>query len=320
MEPLAERSSRSRGLTERVAIAIMVAAILVAVGVVTLVSLYMTRMGEAVASLSRVDPVPSYLGRPSAVMIDGTAPVNFLVMTTSAVDGGLSAVMIGHLSANRRHFTLVGLPDDLQVTTPGGRTATLAETYRIDPALTARTVEGLTRTRMDHQIHLELSGFVRVVDALEGLEMSPEARGGAGVSDSHQTRAYLDSAPDSIHRVERTMDVVRATLARLSRANVITNPGRFDAVMDAIIPCLVVDSDLTSTEIEATAMELRVRGDEIAGLRLATTPGSADSGEPVQVADAHHLDQISEALASDRIADLARDQGPSWSPSVEPSR
>lgn len=317
MEPLVEPSSRPRGLMDRLVLVIMIALILVAVGLVTLLSLYMGRMSEAAAGLPRVGALPSYPGRPSAVIIGDSAPLNFLVMTTSARDGTLSAVMIGHLSASRRNFTLVGLPDDLEVTTPDGGSATLAETYRTDPALTVRMVEHLTGTRMDHQIHLDLVGFIGVVDALEGLEMPPTDAGnpaGSRLRDGREAKDYVDSAPDSIDRVDRTMDVVRATLVRLSRANVITDPGRFDAVMDALIPCVMVDADLTASEVEATAMELRVRGDRVATLRLATTPGAGG-----QVADPGHLGLIAEALAADRIDALATGRGMA-SATTEPPR
>ena len=100
--------------------------------------------------LRRVDALPSYEGRPVAVGSDGVAAVNYLLMTTSQ-DGSLESVLIAHLSASRRHLTLIALPADLIADDGSGR-LTLATSYRLDPLRTARAVESLTETRMDHQV------------------------------------------------------------------------------------------------------------------------------------------------------------------------
>lgn len=295
MEPPTSAPSGRRGLVDRLAVTMMIGSLMVAIAVMALILLVMNRMGDAVAGLPRAQALGSYPGRPTPVVIDGVPVVNVLVMTTAPGSGALTAVMIGHLSASKRDFTLVGLPSDLLVTASDGTRETLAESYRRDPGITTRSVEGLVHSRMDHQVHLDLGHFVTVVDALEGL---------GGPSDAGvRSVAGLDRVADPNERVRVTMDVVRATLGRLSQADLMTNPTRFEAVMASLTPCLMVDSDLTSAEIQATAVELQVRGDRVGALSLATTPSPDGRG---RIADPEQLADLQDALGRDAVADLAR--------------
>lgn len=295
MQPPMPLPAKPRGVADRLAVTFMIVALLVVIAVLALIAVYMNRVGKAVADLPRMSALPNYPGRPGPVVVDGASPENYLVMTTISDTGELSAVMIGHLSGTKREFTLVGLPSDLRVTTADGRQSTLAQAFHQDRVLAARSVEGLLGIRMDHQVHLDLGRFVGVVDALDGLDVDSAER------DGRETVAHLAGSADAAQRVTRTMDVVRATLVRLSQAGLIANPNRFDAVMSALTPCIIVDSDLTSTEIEETTVDLQVRGDRIGAITLDTYP-AADGDS--RVADAAHLARLSKALAADTVADL----------------
>jgi len=304
VQPVAEPPGTPRGMMDRIAVMVMVGVLMIAVGVVAMVALFMNRMGMAAAELPRVEPVADYAGRPSAITVNGTPAVNFLILATDR-EGALGSAMIAHLSADRTDFTLIGLPADLVVTDPAVPSTTLAASYRLDPVRTVRAVEALTKVRMDHQIHLDMARFADVVDALDGLEvrkLSPDP--GSVRLDGARAHTWVSGARDSVDAVHRTMELNRAALARLASMEVITNPGRFDKVMDALTPCVRVDAELTAAEIEAISVQLQVGSDGIRTVTLATAPAGNGHG-PGRVADPTHLKQVRDALAADRAGDLS---------------
>ncbi|MGV8910551.1 MAG: LCP family protein [Propionicimonas sp.] len=265
MQPITEPPATKRGLVDRMAIVLLVGIVAVGVGGVTLFTLYLDRIGDTAAGLQKVEPLASYDGRPSPVAVQGVEAVNFLLMTTGG-DGSLESVLVAHLSASRRNLTLIALPPDLLAT---DGTGTLAASYRADPLRTARAVEALTGSRMDHQLHLDADLFATVVDTIGGLELPQGRLTGA------QVAGFL--AGDPRLRSERTADLLRAALERASMGSALTDPGRFDKVMKALVPCLTVDSGLTTDVIRDTMMESRVQADEIVSwpLASASTPGGA---------------------------------------------
>lgn len=286
MEPRPATGTTQRRLVDRLAIGVLIGVVVVSVGGVALLTVYLNRLGDAAAGLQRVNPLPSYPGRPTPVGVDGVNAVNYLLMTTRE-DGTLEAVVIAHLSASRRDLTLVSLPSDLIADDGTGRT-TLAASYARDPLLTARVVETFTHARMDHQIRLDLDGFAHVVDSLGGITLDGRTLAGA------QVVTLLTAAPDAGTRSAGTAELVRAVLARASLGVAIADPNRFDKVMDALTPCLTVDAGLTTDEIRNTIVQSRVRADHILTWPLASS-ASATGAE----ADPAGVAQLRSALAAD---------------------
>lgn len=282
MQPITEPPATKRGLVDRMAIVLLVGVVAVTVGGVALFTIYLDRISEAAAELQKVQPLPSYEGRPSKVAIDGVEAVNYLLMTTDG-NGGLESVLIAHMSASRQNLTLIALPTDLLAT---DGTGTLATSYRADPLRTARALEALTGARMDHQVHLDSDRFAMVVDTLGGLQLPTGRYTGAQVID------YLASDPQA--RSERTAELLRAALEQASMGSALSDPGRFDKVMNALTPCLTVDADLTSEVIRETLMESRVQANEILTWKLSATSSAEGS-----TADPAALTDLRTALARD---------------------
>jgi hypothetical protein len=303
MQPITEPPASKRGLVDRMAIVLLVGVVAVSVGGVTLLTIYLNRIGDTAAVMQKVEPLPSYEGRPAPVEIDGVEPVNYLLMTTKE-DGTLESVLIAHLSASRRNLTLIALPPDLMAS---DGTGSLAASYRADPLRTARALEALTGSRMDHQVHLDADLFGSVVDSLGGLEVPGGRLTGAQVVD------YL--AGDPLARSERTADLLRAALARASMGSALTDPGSFDKVMNAIVPCVTVDAGLTADVIRDTMMESRVQADEIVTWPLSTMRTTQGA-----VANPTALDGLRAALASDTFAPANTIMRQAQLPTPEPSR
>jgi len=300
MDPMTDSGATRRRLVERLAIGVLIGVVAISVGGAALLAVYLNRIGDAADGLERAEALGAYPGRPEPVVVDGMNAVNYLLMARDST-GELEAVLIAHLSASRRDLTLVALPVDLLP----GTSQTLAASYAVDPLRTARDVEQLTGARMDHQVHLGLDGFAGVVDILGGVDL------GGGRLDGYQVRERIDAAPDDLTRSAWTADLLRATLARASMGVAITDPNRFDKVMDTLTPCLTVDAGLTGDEVRLTMVESRVKASEVLTWPLATVPGSIG-----EVADQVALARLRAALATDTFPP---DGGPAVLPATATS-
>ena len=306
MQPITEPPASKRGLVDRMAIVLFVGVVAITVGGVAVLTTYLNRIGDAAEGLQRVEALGAYAGRPEPVVIDGVEAVNYLLMTTDS-GGQLQSVLIAHLSASRRNLTLIALPPDLLPIDGSGMT--LAESYPLDPLRTARDVEALTGSRMDHQIHLDVDRFAVVVDTLGGLELA------GGRLTGPQVARYLAGTSDTLDRSERTAELLRVALARASMSSALTDPTRFDKVMDALTPCVIVDAGLTSDVIRDTMVESRVQAREI-----VTWPLLADATGEGAAAAPDSLRALRTALANDNFQVSALTGKHSQQPSPEPHR
>lgn len=290
-----------RGWLERVGIGVLVTVAALAIGAAALLALYLNRISDAAAAISRVDAMGTYAGRPSSSPVDGTSAVNYLLSATGSA-GDLDAVVIAHLSASRRDLTLIAVPADL---TPDAGAATLAERYATDPLLVVRDLENLTRARMDHQVHLDVARFAAVVDAIGGVEVDGRHLDGT------QAVAALTSSP-AAQRSQQTAELLRTTLIAAASRSAIIDPTRFARILSALTPCLKVDAGLTADQIESTLVESRVHPREIATVRLQVSPdGPAPQAEPAS------LQALRDGLARD---DLTAAAASGLLPSTEPHR
>ncbi|TDE35512.1 LCP family protein [Actinomadura sp. 6K520] len=187
-------------------------------------------------------------------------PLNVLVIGSDARRDGYppraDTLMLVHVPADRKNVQVVSIPRDLLVTLPGcanpggkdapARPGLINSAFtRGGAACTLRTVESLTRVRIDQTAVLGFDGFRRMVDALGGVEMTlpapvadPAARlrlsAGTQTLDGRQALAYvrarrgLGDGSDR-GRIER-QQMFMAALVRRMKALQSDNPllfGRF---------------------------------------------------------------------------------------------
>ncbi|KJY41866.1 LytR family transcriptional regulator, partial [Streptomyces sp. NRRL S-444] len=145
--------------------------------------------------IERVDPFKDMKNRPQA-----GHGLNFLLVGTDGRDkitrqdrreyrlGGApchctDTVMLVHLSANRQRASVVSLPRDSYAELPAHRDESSGKQHgphavklnaayaEGGPQLTVRTVENLTRVKIDHYLEVDFSSFMKTVDAMGGVEI-----------------------------------------------------------------------------------------------------------------------------------------------------
>ncbi|MEU4213568.1 LCP family protein [Streptomyces sp. NPDC026206] len=178
-----------------------------------------------------------------------------------------------HLAADRNSATAVSLPRDLMAKIPSCRRpdgtytnerfAQFNWAYELaGTACTIRTVENITRIRIDHHIVLDFSGFKQLVDAIDGVEVclkkpvddrEAHLRLAAGRQVLHgeealgyvRARYSLGDGSDT-ERMGRQQEFLGALVREMQSEGVLLNPARLYPVLDAATKSLTTDAGLDS--------------------------------------------------------------------------
>jgi LCP family protein required for cell wall assembly len=243
----------------------------------------------------------------------GGRPVNILVMGSDTREGGNGFIggnekeghsdttVLLHLAADGQSATAVSIPRDSLVTMPTcttreGGTSPAAlrmfnESYTIGgPACTVRTVEQLTKIRIDHYVVVDFSGFTEMVDALGSVEVClPEAvddpkahldlpAGRSRVS-GDQALAYVRARytlgdGGDLGRIDRQQAFLSSILQQATSTGVLTDPPRLYAFLNAATRSVTMDPQLAALP-RLTAMAAAVHRIGLDHITFLTVPTGA---------------------------------------------
>ncbi|MFI6694822.1 LCP family protein [Streptomyces sp. NPDC050433] len=248
---------------------------------------------------------------------------NILVVGSDSRDGdngkygkGLTTMqsdtlMVMHVAADREWATVVSLPRDSWVRIPacdrGDGTMSTPHQFKINEAFavggttgevagaaacTIKTVEENTGLRIDHFMSVDFQGFKGMVNALDGIEVCPEAA-------IHDTKAHLDleagcqtvkgekalgyvrtrySVGDGsdIGRIGRQQEFMEALAAKAQKK--LTSPTALYGFLDSATESLTTDKELAGIKpLTALASELKgIPGDRLTFLTVPNYPREAD--------------------------------------------
>jgi LCP family protein required for cell wall assembly len=174
-----------------------------------------------------------------------------------------------HVPSDHTKAYLVSIPRDLWVHVPESKDAQHGNTNaKINAAyawggapLMVQTVEEYTGVRMDHVVLIDFAGFVKVTDALGGVEMNvdqtiksifkpyrvfnkgPNKFTGAEALD--YVRQRYQFADGDFTRQKHQQQFLKALLDKAASLGTLTNPGKFKDFVSATAAALTVDKDFS---------------------------------------------------------------------------
>lgn len=240
------------------------------------------------ADIDRVDPFRDMKNRPEAgdgmnillVGTDGREKIGAEEREKYRLGGApchcTDTIMIVHISEDRKRASVVGLPRDSYAETPphtdrvsgeehGGHPVKLNAAYAEGgPQLTVRTVEKMTRVKIDHYLEVDFTSFMKTVDVVGGVEICTAER----LKDSHTgldlpagrhilkggralqyVRArHVDGAAD-LGRMKRQQRFLAALVDRATSSGILLNPMRFRDVTRAVLGSVRADEDFGTDEL-----------------------------------------------------------------------
>ncbi|MFH8490422.1 LCP family protein [Streptomyces longisporoflavus] len=178
-----------------------------------------------------------------------------------------------HLAADRKSATAVSIPRDVMVDLPGCRKPDGSRTrarfaqfnwaYEVGgTACTIRTIEKMTKIRVDHHMVVDFAGFKDMVDAVDGVQVC--LRRPINDSDAHlkiaagmqtlngeqalgyvRARKSIGNGSDT-DRMDRQQQFLAALVNKVQSNDVLLNPGKLYPVLDAATSSLTTDPALAS--------------------------------------------------------------------------
>ncbi|MEU6475940.1 LCP family protein [Streptomyces sp. NPDC047017] len=240
------------------------------------------------ADIARVDPFKDMKNRPPS-----GHGMNVLLVGTDGRDriseqerqryrlGGqpchcTDTMMIVHLSQDRERASVVSLPRDSYVelparTDPNTGRQRPAHPVKLNaayaeggPNLTVRTVESMTRLKIDHYLEVDFTTFMRTVDVLGGVQICTAAplkdpftgldlaagthTLGGGEALQYVRSRHVDGASD-FGRMKRQQRFLAALIERATSSRVLLNPMKFRDVTRAVLGSVRADQGFHTDEL-----------------------------------------------------------------------
>ncbi|MDN6555798.1 MAG: LCP family protein [Acidipropionibacterium acidipropionici] len=292
--------------------------------VIAALGIYLKILGDA---LGRMDRDPLMIPDPQ-VSVPAGQPIDFVLMgldSRGSDQGRSDSLMVAHLSGDREHLYLVTFLRDMWVTIPANKVVAHDSKAKINaayswggPALTIKTLQGLTGTTMDHAVVIDFNGFIALTDKLGGVTVNnPQASKIDGQSFPagqvtlkgepalKYVRERYDLANGDLDRAARQRAVVTAIIDKTLTAGVLANPKKFNDVLASYSETMTVDSGLTNANIRTIATSLKFRSG--AGVVPVQAPisgyGRSANGQAYDVVDEAGMKELSAALRNDQMAD-----------------
>ncbi|UUN27240.1 LCP family protein [Streptomyces sp. FIT100] len=248
------------------------------------------------SGIGRIDPFKDMKNRPEAG--NGT---NLLLVGTDGRDritredrhkyrlGGApcrctDTIMLVHISADRERASVVSLPRDSYAEIPPHTDATTGVRHAAHPvklnaayaeggpALTVRTVEHMTKVKIDHYLEVDFTSFMKTVDAVGGVRictakpMKDNYTGLDLAAGTHQLdggRAlqyvrsrHVDGAAD-LGRMQRQQRFVAALIQQATSSGALLNPVKFREVSRAVLNSVRADRGFGADQLLSLGKAMR---------------------------------------------------------------
>jgi LCP family protein required for cell wall assembly len=250
-------------------------------------------------SIKRVDAFAGIEERPEKP----TSAVNYLIVGSDSREGltreeqrrlrtGSTKVAAGkrsdtmlmvHISKNRDRAAIISIPRDSYALIPSWTDSTgdvRGETYsKINSAfawggapLLIKTLESMSNVRIDHYIEVDFTGFVRIVDALGGVEIcTPRAINDPkshltlsagrhqldGIDSLKYVRARSFDGTSDLGRMKRQQQFVSTILREVTSAGVLLNPVTMTRLLNSAFDSVITDEGLDRNDLLTLGKQLR---------------------------------------------------------------
>ncbi|MET7380527.1 LCP family protein [Streptomyces sp. NPDC005526] len=335
-----------------------------AVTTLSVVVLASAGIGHAVVSsldadIARVDPFRDMKNRPQSghgmnvllVGTDGRDRISAQERRKYRLGGQpchcTDTMMIVHLSEDRERASVVSLPRDSFAEIPahvdqntgrrhGAHPVKLNAAYAEGgPNLTVRTVEEMTRLKIDHYLEVDFTTFMRTVDVLGGVRMCTaeplkdaytglDLPAGTHTLNGGQALQYVrsrhvDGASD-LGRMKRQQRFLAALIERATSSRVLLNPMRFRDVTRAVLGSVRADKGFHTDELLDLGRAMRTfspSSSEFTTVPLAQTEYSVKGLGSTVKWDRAAADRLFRALREDRPLAAHRPRQPNRPVPVE---
>ena len=248
--------------------------------------------------------------------------LQYLLIGTDAGDpaqdrnGRSDSLMLLHLNENRDEAYVISIPRNLMVNISGQDEQRINTTYALGQApMVVRTLEQLTKSRIDHVAMIDFRCFVNLTETLEGVTVRNRFAFSShgynypvgditlsGDAALWYVRERRGRPSGELTRTENQRNVLRAILAKGLSAEVVADPLRFTQFIGDAARQIQVDKTLTNGELRSTAASLRLTPNDITLISAPLGRQRRIGGQDVYLVDRAKLAELTKALQTDTMA------------------
>ena len=245
----------------------------------------------------------------------------------SDVSSNSDTLMLAHVSADRSRVTVVSIPRDSWVNIPGHGMSKINAAYGDGGArLMVQTVEQATGLTINDYVEVDFLGFVKVIDALGGVNIClPQAVNDAysglhlsagmhhvnGITALAYARDRHSFATSDLARIQDQQRLVSSALSQAIHSGLLANPVRLSAFISASLSALTVDQGLNVSALADQMRGISARNVTFMTVPLASADYQTPTGELAVQWDAQAAGRLFQELASDQnMAAPASGTGP----------
>jgi LCP family protein required for cell wall assembly len=233
-----------------------------------------------------------------------------------AASANSDTMMVIHVSADRSRVTVVSIPRDSWVDVPGHGMSKVNAAFGLGgPKLMVATVEHVTGLTINHFVEVNFLGFVKVIDALggvniclpfavhdrySGLHLPAGMHHVNGITALMYARDRHSFAASDLARISNQQSLLSSLLREAISSRTLANPLRLTAFLRAALGAIKVDQGL-----DLAALADQLRGISLHDVQFLTVPLSnlnytAPGGESAVLWNAGAARQIFARLKADR--------------------
>ncbi len=200
-----------------------------------------------------------------------------------AVSSNSDTMMLIHVSGDRSRVTVISLPRDSWVDIPGHGMDKINAAYGLGgPQLVVRTVEENTGLTINDFIQVNFLGFVKVIDALggvniclpfavddsySGLHLSKGVHHVNGITALEYARDRHSFATSDLARIQDQQHLLSSMLTEAISSGTLANPVKLDRFLRAALSAIKVNQGLN-----VAALADQMRGISASNVRFMTVP------------------------------------------------
>lgn len=206
------------------------------------------------------------------------------LLGTEAVDGKRTdTIMILQMSPARERAVMLSFPRDLRVAIPGFGTGKINGVYSHGgPDLLVQTIQAHTGIDLDHFVEVDLAGFLRLADAVGGVEVcldepiddvasdgqnytGLDLPAGCQVLDKIAAARFVRArhssseqfGDDDFGRIARQQYFIKRAMQKVTSAGTLLNPFKVKSLVDVVASTVRTDRDLGATTMLRLANGLK---------------------------------------------------------------
>ena len=234
------------------------------------------------------------------------------------VSSNSDTMMLIHVSGDRSRVTVISIPRDSWVNIPGHGFNKINAAYGLGgPKLVVQTVEANTGLTINDFVQVNFLGFVKVIDALggvniclpfavddpySGLHLAKGRHHVSGITALEYARDRHSFATSDLARIQDQQHLLSSMLTEAISSGTLANPVKLDRFLHAALAAIKVDQGLN-----VAALADQMRGVSPSDVRFMTVPLSnynyqTPSGELAVLWDAKESQALFNELKNDQPA------------------